>query len=116
MGFRAARIRLPPTLPGPTRPTRPTRNRSSPSPLAAADSYALPQMLGPYRIPTRRHDSVRINGVFERFVKTLQGMVIERIHIHHGFLEQIGRAILAPAVLAAHCDQFFESLAVALVG
>src|ERR1700730_252441 len=73
-------------------------------------------MLGPYRVPARRHDSVWINGIFERFVKTLQGMVIERVHIHHGFLEHRRGAILAPAVPATDCDQFFKPLEVALVG
>src|SRR5580692_9210470 len=58
-------------------------------------------MLGPYRVTARRHDAVGIYGILQRFLKPLQSMIIEGIHIHHGFLEHRRRAIFTPPVLAA---------------
>src|ERR1019366_7640179 len=73
-------------------------------------------MLGPNTVPTCGKNSVGIDGILKRFVKTQQRVIVEGIGVHHRGLVRGGRAIFPPAVLGRDLDQPLERRAIFLIG
>src|SRR6202034_609641 len=73
-------------------------------------------MLRPDVVASGRENAVGIDRILQRGMETLQGAVVEGVHVHDRLLEHRGRAVLAPAMLSADFDQFLEPFAIALIG
>ncbi len=73
-------------------------------------------MLRPNTIPACGQYPVRIDCVFQRFVKAQQRVIVERVGIHHRRLMRGRGAIFSPTVLRCDFHQLLELGAILLVG
>src|ERR1035437_3541348 len=73
-------------------------------------------MLGPNTVPASGKNSVGINGILKRFVKTQQRVIVEGIGVHHRGLVRRRCAVFPPAMFCRDLNQPLESRAIFLIG
>ena len=72
-------------------------------------------MLGPNAVTPGRQYPIGIQGIFNGFVESHQGMIVERELASHRILKHRSGAILRPTVLPTDVDEVEESFAVVAI-
>src|SRR5277367_1262809 len=73
-------------------------------------------MFWPNAVTTGGYDAVRVDGIFDRLVKSQQRVIVEGIDFHDRILIRGTGSVLAPAILRREIDHLVKGVPVLLIG